>query len=62
MIRKKGGNFPVLLDSDFYCRELLQIVRTPTTFIIDESGRIRYRFMGHTKDIEGFVVEVLGRI
>jgi hypothetical protein len=59
LVREKRVAFPVLLDSDFYSREVLHIPGTPTTFIVDGDGRIRSRLIGYISDLEGVVESVI---
>jgi peroxiredoxin len=62
VVSEKGINFPVLIDSDSYSREHLHVMGTPTTFIIDEKGRIRCRLVGYVADLEGIIRGVLERM
>ncbi len=58
----KGITIPVLLDSRQYSREVLGTMYTPTTYVIDSEGRVRCRLVGHSKDFNGIVADVLSRI
>ncbi len=62
VVKDKGANFPVLIDSEAYSREFLHVMGTPTTFVVDEEGRIRCRLVGYITDLETTVAEVLKRI
>jgi peroxiredoxin len=61
-VREKGIDFPVLIDSESYSREYLHVMGTPTTFVIDEEGRIRCRLVGYMADLKEIVGGVLARI
>ncbi len=60
--REKRINFPVLIDSESYSREFLHVMGTPTTFVIDETGRIRCKLVGFIPDLGNTIEDVLGRI
>ena len=62
VVKEKKTTFPILLDDRRLAREALQIPGTPTTFVIDEQGRIRARLIGAVEDIDAVIAEVLGRI
>jgi peroxiredoxin len=62
VVKEKGINFPVLIDSESYSRGHLHVMGTPTTFVIDEEGRIRCRLVGYMADLEGIISGVLERI
>jgi peroxiredoxin len=62
VVKDKQINFPVLIDSEAYSREFLHVMGTPTTFVIDEKGRIRCRLVGYIADLEGTIEGVLKRI
>ncbi len=44
--RKKGANFPVLYDGDKKVSRAYGVFSLPTTFLIDQNGRIVERFFG----------------
>ena len=62
IIDDKGVTIPVLLDSRQYSREVLGTMYTPTTYVIDEEGRVRCRLVGHSEDFNGIIADVLSRI
>jgi len=62
VVRDKKTTFTILLDDRRLARDVLQIPGTPTTFIIDEKGRIRARLIGAAKDIDKIIGEVLEKI
>jgi hypothetical protein len=62
VVGDKKTTFTILLDDRRLARETLQIPGTPTTFIIDEKGRIRARLIGAAKDIDRIIEEVLKKI
>jgi hypothetical protein len=62
VVKEKGVNFPVLIDSEYYSREVLHVMGTPTTFVIDEQGRIRCRLVGYISDLVGTIEDVMERI
>lgn len=62
VIKEKEATFPVLLDDKSFSRESLSVMGTPTTFVIDEEGRIRCRLVGYMGNYEEIVKDVLLRI
>jgi hypothetical protein len=62
IVKDKQVNFPVLIDSEAYSREFLHVMGTPTTFVVDEKGRIRCRLVGYIADLGGTIEGVLKRI
>jgi peroxiredoxin len=62
MVEEKGLNFPVLIDSKSYSRESLEIMGTPTTFVIGTDGRIRCKLIGYLPEMQKTLEEVLERI
>jgi len=62
VVKDKKTTFPILLDDRRFARNDLQISGTPTTFVIDEEGRIRARIVGACEGIDSIIAEVLGRI
>ena len=62
VVKEKKTTFPILLDDRRFARDVLQIPGTPTTFVIDEEGRIRARLIGADEKIDDIVVEVLKKI
>jgi peroxiredoxin len=62
VVKDKKTTFTILLDDQRVARETLQIAGTPTTFIVDNEGRIRARLIGASKDLDKIVVEVLEKI
>jgi len=62
VVMEQKGNFPVLLDSGDFSRDVLHITGTPTTLVVDRRGRIRSRLMGYTKNLGEVIGEVLDRI
>jgi peroxiredoxin len=55
--RDAGISFPVLLDEDDKVNEAYQIITIPTTFLIDEEGKVINKHFG-ALDEEGFHVFV----
>ena len=62
VIKEKEVTFPVLLDDKYFSREVLNVMGTPTTFVIDEEGKIRCRLVGYMKNYEEVIEEVLLKI
>ncbi len=62
VVEEKQVDFPVLIDSESYSREFLHVMGTPTTFVVDENGRIRCRLVGYIADLEDTIEGVLKRI
>ncbi len=62
IMKDKGITIPVLLDSGSYSRNVLGTMYTPTTYVIDEEGRVRCRLVGHSEDFNGIITDVLSRI
>lgn len=62
VVKEKEINFPVLIDSEYYSREVLHVMGTPTTFVIDEQGMIRCRLVGYISDLGATIEGVIGRI
>jgi hypothetical protein len=62
IMAEKSVSIPVLLDSRQYSREVLGTMYTPTTYVIDESGRVRCRLVGHSSDFNEIIADVLTRI
>ena len=62
VVKEKKTTFPILLDDRRFARDVLQISGTPTTFVIDQKGRIRARLVGAAKDIDGIIADVLAKI
>ncbi len=62
IVEEKQLNFPVLIDSESYSREYLHVMGTPTTFVIDETGRIRCRLVGFIPDLGNTLEGVLERL
>ena len=62
VVEEKGIDFPVLIDSESYSREVLHVMGTPTTFVVDEKGIIRCRMVGYISDLQGTIEEVMERI
>ena len=60
--KEKGIDFPVLIDSESYAREDLHVMGTPTTFVVDERGRIRCRLVGYIADLDEMITGVFDRI
>ncbi len=61
VIKDNKATFTLLLDSELYSRKVLNVMGTPTTFIVDKEGRIRCRLIG-ADDLEKVVEDVLVRI
>ncbi len=51
ILRDKGSTIPLLIDSEFYSRNVLKTMYTPTTVIIDGEGRLRARLVGVSHDM-----------
>jgi len=62
IMEDKKITVPVLLDSSSYSRNVLGTMYTPTTYVIDEEGRIRCRLVGHSADFNEIISDVLSRI
>ena len=62
IVKEKGIDFPVLIDSASYSREFLHVMGTPTMLVVDETGKIRCRLVGFIPDLENTVEVVLKRI
>lgn len=62
VLKEKEATFPVLLDDKLFSREALYVMGTPTTFIIDDNGRIRCRLVGYMENYEEIINDVLLRI
>jgi hypothetical protein len=62
IMEEKKITIPVLLDSGQYAREVLGTMYTPTTFVIDGSGRLRCRMVGYSSDLTDILGDVLSRI
>lgn len=62
VVKEKQIDFPVLIDSESYSRKVLHVTGTPTTFVIDENGRIRCRLVGYISDLGGTIEGVLERM
>jgi len=62
IMKDKGITIPVLLDSRSYSRDVLGTMYTPTTYVIDEEGRVRCRLVGHSEDFDDIIADVLSRI
>ena len=62
IMKEKGVTIPVLIDSGQYARDVLGAMYTPTTFVIDDQGRLRSSLVGHSEDFTEVVEEVLSRI
>ena len=62
VIKEKEVTFPVLLDDKYFSRKALNVMGTPTTFVIDEEGKIRSRLVGYMKNYEEVIEEVLLKI
>ncbi len=59
---EKGVRSPTLIDSRQYSRNILDVMYTPTTVIVDVEGRMRSRLVGHSDDFEDVVRDILERI
>ena len=53
---------PLLIDSGFYSRRVLEVMYTPTIVIIDGEGRLRARLVGVSKDMEDLILDILDRL
>lgn len=62
VVKEKGVDFPVLIDSESYSRQFLHVMGTPTLFVIDGEGRIRCRLVGYVPDLEATIEGVLERL
>jgi peroxiredoxin len=62
IMKDKGITVPVLLDSSSYSRDVLGTMYTPSTYVIDEEGRVRSRLVGHSEDFNDIIADILSRI
>lgn len=62
IMEDKEITVPVLLDSGAYSRNVLGTMYTPTTYVIDQEGRVRCRLVGHSEGFNEIIADVLSRI
>lgn len=62
ILEENDVGIPVLMDCGYYCRDILQVNYTPTTFVVDSGGVIRARIVGGVEGLEDILVEVLKSI
>lgn len=62
IIDEKNVTIPLLLDSHGFARNRLNAMYTPTTFIIDEKGRLRVRLVGGADDFVKVVTDLLEKL
>lgn len=61
VLEEAEASFPVLLDDSRYSRSELNVIGTPTTFVVDGNGRIRCRLLGAIDDLAELVRKVIHR-
>ncbi len=62
IVDEKNVTIPMLLDSRGFARNRLNAMYTPTTFIVDQDGRIRARLVGGAEDLVKVITDLLERI
>jgi peroxiredoxin len=62
IVDEKEVTIPLLIDSRGFARNRLNAMYTPTTFIIDEKGRLRARLVGGSEDFVKVVTDLLEKL
>lgn len=62
ILDEKGVTIPLLIDSNFYSRNVLTTMYTPTTIVIDREGRLRARLVGGSKDFSKVLLDIVGSL
>ena len=62
ILKEKGTTIPLLIDSEFYSRNVLKTMYTPTTLIIDGEGRLRARLVGGSHDMGNILTGLIKSI